>query len=377
MKNVLIYSDELSRVEYTSSHPFKPVRAKQLMDLLDRYSLIFEEDQEIVKHEPLEEELLYLYHTHEYIEALKNCDKGDFDPVLFQYGLGTHDNPIFPGVYEYSLLAAGGTVQGARLLLGGDTRFVFNPNGGLHHAMSDHAEGFCYVNDIVIAIRELLNHGMRVAYIDIDVHHGDGVQDAFYEENRVLTVSMHESGHTLFPGGGFENEMGKGDGLGYTLNVPLLEHSDDEVFVHAYEHIVGPRVERFKPDIVCIQIGGDAHREDPLGHLNITSNGYSRVLSSINDKSDRILATGGGGYNMFKTAALWALAWATFCGIEPRDQFAGAVGGMMYGPEAQAGSLYDEPYHVGGYRKEQCMKHVDDVERYITMMEKQNRDKSA
>ncbi|HMB19685.1 MAG TPA: hypothetical protein VKQ10_01340, partial [Spirochaetota bacterium] len=198
-----------------------------------------------------------------------------------------------------------------------------------------------------------------------DVHHGDGVQNAFYNDDRVFTFSIHETGHSLFPGTGYENEIGKGVGEGFNVNIPLLKDTDDEVYVYAFEEIIPPLLKRFDADLVCIQVGGDGHRDDPLAHLNLTSNGYAKVLHIINENAKKILATGGGGYNLFKTSALWALAWSIFCGVEPRDDFAGAVGGMMYGPESESGSLYDEPYAIGGYEKDNCFQHAKDVVNYI------------
>ncbi|HOJ29959.1 MAG TPA: acetoin utilization protein AcuC [Spirochaetota bacterium] len=363
MKNILFYSEDLAQVEYSPTHPFKPMRAKQMMDLLNRYGLL--EDTQILEHPFLEEELLYLFHTPDYIQALKTCEHGEFDINLLTYGLGTHDNPIFKGVYSFSLQASGGTFLGAKKLVETDATFAFNPIGGFHHAMRDHAEGFCYINDLAIALHYLIKKGFKCAYIDIDVHHGDGVQSAFYDDNRVLTISIHESGQFLFPGTGFENEIGDGPGYGYNVNIPLLKDTDDEIYLYAFEEIVPPLLQSFKPDIVCIQVGGDSHKDDPLAHLNLTSNGYEKVLTLIKQYSGKVLGTGGGGYNLYKTSALWTLAWSTFAGIKPVDNFMGVVGGMMFGPEMDAGSLYDTPYHIGGLTKEQCFSYARDVVDYI------------
>ncbi len=365
MKNILMYSDEISRVEYDPNHPFKPGRGKHLMELLKRYSLIYEDNQQIITPEPLNEELLYLAHTRYYIDLFKRADEGEFRLEMLEAGLGTGDNPIFRGMYRFSMITAGGTHQGAMMLMNDEARFVFNPIGGFHHAGKNHAGGFCYINDIVIAAADLVRKGKRVAYIDIDVHHGNGVQNAFYRSNNVLTISIHESGRTLYPWSGFENETGEGDGFGYNVNIPLLKGTDDEVYVYAFESIVPPLIESFKPDIVFAQIGGDAHREDPLAHFRLTSNGYKKAVRIINDISPKILAIGGGGYNEYKTAALWTLAWAVFCGLEPCDHYAGVVGGMMYGPEAHAGRLEDEPFVANGVDKDESFAHARDVVAYI------------
>jgi acetoin utilization protein AcuC len=365
MEHVLMYSDELASFDYGASHPFKPSRAKQFYDLLNRYSLIFESNQKVIAPKPIDEELLYLFHDKSYIDLLKKCDGGEYNIEMYGVGLGTDDNPVMKGMYNFALTATGATYHGAMMLLEGPTKFVFNPVGGFHHAGRNHAEGFCYINDIAITIEDLVRRGKRVAYIDIDVHHGNGVQNAFYETNKVLTISLHESGKTLYPWSGFEDGIGIREGRGHNVNVPLLSGTDDEVYLYAFREIVPPLIGAFKPDIVFAEIGGDVHRDDPLAHFNVTSNGFREVVRMIRDASPKVIATGGGGYNLFKTAALWALAWAEMCGIEPHDHYAGIVGGMMYGPEAQSGSLDDPPFVLEGPEKEECLRQARDVVRFI------------
>jgi acetoin utilization protein AcuC len=363
--NALLYSYDLARHEYKPSHPFKPLRARLMSELLNRYGLISEVNQRIVAPELMNEELLYLFHTREYIELLKKGEKGEFSVEMLYAGLGTEDNPLFKSMYQYALAASSGTYEGAMMLYEGNARFAFNPFGGFHHAGRDHAEGFCYINDIAVAIADLMRKGQRVAYVDIDAHHGNGVQDAFYDTDRVLSISLHESGETLYPGAGFEVETGAKEGTGYNVNIPFRAGTDDEVYLLAFESLVPPLIESFKPDIVVANIGCDTHRDDPLAHLSLTSNGYKKVISIINDLSPKILALGSGGYNLFKTAALWTLAWATFCGLQPQDIHTGVVGGMMYGPETGAGQLDDPPYIVEGWEKEQCLVHARRVIDFI------------
>lgn len=365
MDHVLIYSYDLSGFDYGDAHPFKPMRAKLFVELLHRYSMLYYDMHRILEPGPIDEDLLYLFHDRKYIELLRRADGGEFTLEMFEAGLGTGDNPIFKGVFRYSLTVAGGTQQGAMELYRGGARVVFNPIAGLHHAGKNQASGFCYVNDIAVAISDLVRRGQRVAYIDLDAHHGNGVQDAFYDSREVLTISLHESGETLYPGSGFEDEIGSGSGIGYNVNVPLRQGTDDEVYVYAFEEIVPPLVERFRPDIVFAQIGGDTHKDDPLAHLNLTSNGYKHVISRLKAISPKILAMGGGGYNPGKTAALWALAWGILCDLEPVDQFAGLVGGMMFGPEMQAGSLEDPPFILEGPDKERCFENAKRVVSYL------------
>ena len=365
MRNVFMYSGDLARQEYDPSHPFKPVRARIMYELMNRYNLISGGGERMVLPQLMDEELLYLFHTREYIDFLKKGERGEFCLEMLEAGLGTEDNPVFRGMYHYALTASSATVEGARMLDHEEARFVFNPFGGFHHAGRGHAEGFCYINDIAVAITDLVNRGRRVAYIDIDAHHGNGVQDAFYGTDKVLKISFHESGETIYPGTGFENETGEGEGEGYNVNVPLQAGTDDEVYLLAFEALVPPLMKSFKPDIVVACVGCDTHREDPLAHLNLTSNGYKKVISIINKFSPKVLALGSGGYKLHKTAALWALAWAEFAGLEPQDLHFGLVGGMMYGPEAGAGQLDDPPFVAEGPEKEQSLAHARRVIDFI------------
>src|SRR4030067_547924 len=258
-QKVLFYSDKLSGFDFGPAHPFKPSRAKHMMDLLSRYSLLNAKNQQIIAPEPVHEDLLYLFHTREYIELLKRAGQTEFSIDMLKAGLGTEDDPIVPGIYDFSRTAAGGTHRGAVMLAAGDADIVFNPIGGFHHAGTDHAEGICYINDCANARADMLRKGKRVAYIDIDVHFGNGVRDAYASCSDVLTVSIHESGDTIYPWSGFQNDTGVGPGRGYTVNIPLLQGSDDEVFLYAFESIVPPLVGAFKPDIVVAVLGADIH----------------------------------------------------------------------------------------------------------------------
>jgi len=367
IKNVLFYAEDIAQIEYNADHPFKPHRAKIFLELLKRYNLIFEDDQKIITPSKIDESFLNLGHDQNYLLALKDSSAGKFKADFIKYGLGTSDNPIFEGLYEFSWIATSATYQGAQLLAEDKARFIFNPHGGFHHAGFKQAEGFCYINDIVIAIKSLVARGKRVAYLDIDVHHGNGVQDAFYETDKVLTISIHESGRTLYPGSGFENEIGLGAGEGYNINIPLEAGTDDEVYLYAFKKIVPSLIEKFKPDFIFFELGADAHKDDPLANLNLTSNGYQEVVEIVNKIAPKILVTTGGGYNVDKTVSLWTLAWSIFCDLKPEDHYAGSVGGMMYGDEKSLGSLYDPPFKTHGYKKEKCL---NEAERVVSFLEK-------
>jgi len=382
--SAFLYSEELSNYEYNPTHPFKPIRAKLTLDLCRRYSLIEQPWIRIVKPEPLDFEILAEFHDRSYLQALQAADaaalnsklgpdspskpKGDFpplDPKILEYELGTEDNPIFAGVYDFSALAAGATFLGAKMVASGDVRVAFNPLGGFHHAGRDHAEGFCYVNDAALAIIYLLKEELRVAFVDIDAHHGNGVQDAFYREDRVLTVSIHQSGRDLYPWSGFETEIGEGKGRGYNVNIPLPPKTDDEAFVRAFTEIVPPLLQAFAPDIIIAELGADTHISDPLTDLSITNFGYSQVVKKLTEQNPRLLALGGGGYDVYKTARSWTLAWAILNHLEPRDEYVGIIGGMMFGPEVEVGELYDRTVYTTGIAKERINREVDRVLDYL------------
>jgi acetoin utilization protein AcuC len=234
--------------------------------------------------------------------------------------LGPGDNPIFPGLLDWSLLVTGATLQAVDFVAEGKGEIAFNIAGGLHHAMRSRASGFCYLNDPVIGIMRLLSRGKRVAYIDIDAHHGDGVQKAFYGTNRVLTVSLHEAGYTLFPGTGFENEVGEGEGEGYSVNLPFPSYTGDEVYLWAFEEVVPELVQTFKPDVVVTQLGVDTFYDDPLTNLRVTILGYEKILKRIMALAPRWVALGGGGYSVFNVARAWTLGWAVMNEIELKDE---------------------------------------------------------
>jgi acetoin utilization protein AcuC len=214
----------------------------------------------------------------------------------------------------------GATLQAVDFVADGRGEIAFNIAGGLHHAMSARASGFCYINDPVIGIMRLLNRGKRVAYIDIDAHHGDGVQKAFYGINQVLTISLHETGYTLFPGTGFENEIGEGEGEGYSVNLPFPPYTDDEVYLWVFEEVVPELVHVFQPDVVVTQLGVDTFYNDPLTNLHFSILGYEKVLKRIKGLAPRWVALGGGGYNIFNVVQAWTLAWAVMNGIELNEK---------------------------------------------------------
>jgi acetoin utilization protein AcuC len=202
---------------------------------------------------------------------------------------------------------------------------AFNIAGGLHHAHANQASGFCYLNDPVLAIYHFLDQGKKVMYLDIDAHHGDGVQWAFYDIPSVLTVSFHQDGGSLFPGSGSANETGRGKGAGYAVNVPMLPGTDDEVFLRGFEYLIPRLMDAFKPDVIVSQLGVDTFVEDPLASLELTTHGFCRVIGYLTEKAPAWVALGGGGYNLSNVARAWTLAWAIMNGVALPDELPEAM----------------------------------------------------
>jgi acetoin utilization protein AcuC len=366
MKSAFVYSELFSQYDLGPLHPFKTSRAKIVYELCRRYGLLDRPWIEIVKPEPLAFEKLTLFHSDEYLRLLQAASSNTFRFEMLGCGLGTDENPVFEGLYDLITLAAGATYRGAEMLLHEDYNLVLNVFGGFHHAGRSHAEGFCYINDAGIAIAHFLRQGLRVAYIDLDAHHGNGIQDAFYSDNRVLKISFHESGKSLYPWSGFEWEIGDGAGKGYNINVPLLEGTDDDTYLYAFSQIVPPLMHSFAPDVTVAIFGADAHHADPLVHLNMSNHPFCRAAQAIADLSHRVLALGGGGYNIYNAARTWSLVWAIMNNLTPEDIFLGTVGGMMYGPESESGSLSeDPPLRTQGSIKENTHQEAERVVNYI------------
>ena len=313
-KAILIYTPKWADIDLGSYHPLKMARLERTHDLMKACGLL--ERAGVGVREPVEanEEALRLVHRSEYIRVAKFLSDGGSVASPWKYGLGTADNPIVQGMYEIAALAVGGTVLAAQLIIEGGTGAAFNIGGGFHHAHAAAASGFCLFNDVAIAIHHILRTSegdARVAYIDVDAHHGDGVEQAFFQTDRVLTISVHESGRYLFPGSGFADEIGKGAGAGYAVNLPLAPFTDDETYIWAFHEIVPPLVEAFQPDVLVTQLGADTHYRDPLTHLCLTTSGYLAVVRQMKRLSQgRWLATGGGGYDTEVVPRCWTLAFA-------------------------------------------------------------------
>jgi len=319
MKKAFIYTEEYSNYDYGPTHPLRIIRLKLAYELIKAYGLLNLPDTQFIPTQKANEEDLLSFHEKDYIEVLKRANLGKQISDAYLYGLGPGDNPIFLGLFDWSLLVTGGTLQAVDFVASGNGNIAFNIAGGLHHAHSSRASGFCYINDPVIGILKLIRMGRKVAYIDIDAHHGDGVQKAFYQTDQVLTISLHQSGYSLFPGTGFEYEIGEGKGEGYSVNLPFPPHTDDENYLWAFEQIVPPLIDAFKPDIVVTQLGVDTFYNDPLANLDLTIYGFEKIVKRIKELSSKWIALGGGGYNILNVAKAWTICWAIMNEIELGD----------------------------------------------------------
>ncbi|HNQ89393.1 MAG TPA: acetoin utilization protein AcuC [Verrucomicrobiota bacterium] len=336
-----MYVAEIEGLRYPEDCPFKTQRTGMVRKQLQSFGLIGGPGRDEIGFNSATIEELSGFHTEPYLEELQRAAGGNLTIQGLHMGLGGLDTPVFPDLFRYGALACGAALRAADLLIAGDADVVFSLPGGFHHAKAAHAGGFCYLNDVVLACSRLAAAGRRVAYLDIDAHHGDGVQEAFYGRSDVLTVSMHESGKTLYPWGGFETELGEGAGLGYNVNVPLPAGIYDEAFLEAFDGVVAPILGAYGPDVVVMELGMDALAGDPLTHLSLTNNALAAVVERIQGLDRPVLVAGGGGYHLAHTVRGWSLAWRVFAGEGEADDFGCGLGGVMLASSEWAGGLRD------------------------------------
>ena len=316
-----VYHDALSRHVLRADHPLKAIRLRHTYELLEAYNAFDFDNSALVEPRPATRAEVRSFHEQEYIEAVKSFSRGEttFDPAEFNMS-SAGDNPIYEGMYEAAALSTGASLEAAEIV--GDMRgdVAFNISGGLHHAASGNASGFCVFNDPVIAINHLLRRGFRVVYVDIDAHHGDGVQNAFYDTDKVMTISLHESGEFLFPGTGNVDETGTGAGRGCSVNLPLYPYTGDDTYIWAFREVVPSLVEAFKPDVLFTQLGIDSYCDDPLAHLLLTTEGFSEAVREFGRWGLPWVATGGGGYDLGAVARCWTLAYGIMAGRDWPDE---------------------------------------------------------
>ncbi len=322
-KTAFIYHEDYLGYNFGPVHPLRPKRYKDTFELLQKLR-VFDRMVRPYKPSRATEEDLVLVHSREYVHRVKKqCEIGT---GYLDYG----DTPARRGIYEASSSKVGGSILGADLIMRGDVDHAFNVGGGLHHATKDSAAGFCVFNDVAIAARHLQRRrGLkRIAIVDVDGHHGDGTQRIFYREP-ILTISLHRYGGGLFgrfyPGTGTVDEIGEGDGKGYSVNVPLPMGTFDDAYLEAFNEIVPPLIETYKPEVLLTQFGVDTHYQDPLVGLALTTESYVGVSSTLHQlahkcSSDRLLLFGGGGYEPLNVARCWAVMFITVAEAQPKNE---------------------------------------------------------
>ena len=316
MTSTVVWTEELLHYDL-GDHPLDPVRVELTMALARELGVLDRPGVQLLAPKPADDATLALVHDVKYIDAVKRGGPG--------FGLDTPDNPVFPRMHEAAALVAGATLAAAEAVWNGQARRAVNIAGGLHHAMPDRASGFCVYNDPAIAIARLLDLGApRVAYIDVDVHHGDGVQEIFYAEPRVLTVSLHETPLALFPGTGFPTETGGRGAEGSAVNVALPPGTADAGWLRAFHAVVPSVVRAFQPAVIVSQCGADGHRLDPLADLRLSVDGQRESYLAMRALADELcegrwVATGGGGYALVEAVPrAWTHLLAIVTG-EPLD----------------------------------------------------------
>jgi acetoin utilization protein AcuC len=319
------YGDDAPRYDHGPGHPLRPARVFLTRELILAYGII--DGARVVEtpaRDATEDELL-LVHGERYVDAVRRAGHGENGP-WWRFGFGPGDNPIFPRMHEATARVVGASLVAAEAVWSGRAAHAFNPAGGLHHALPERASGFCVYDDPAILIAWLLGRGARrVAYVDVDVHHGDGVQAVFFSEPRVLTISIHQTGATLFPGTGFVDELGDGDARGTKVNLPLPPFTGDDLWLGAFAEVVPPLVEAWGPDVLVTQLGCDTHRTDPLAQLHLTTAAYRRTAGALHELAHRAaggrwVATGGGGYQWARVVPrAWTIYFAEMAGIGLAD----------------------------------------------------------
>ncbi|KAK6459718.1 histone deacetylase RPD3 [Scheffersomyces xylosifermentans] len=299
------YDADIGNYAYGAGHPMKPHRIRMAHSLIMNYGLY--KKMEIYRAKPATKQEMCQFHTDEYIDFLSrvspdNLDMFGKEQIKFNVG---DDCPVFDGLFEYCGISGGGSMEGAARLNRGKCDIAINYAGGLHHAKKSEASGFCYLNDIVLGIIELLRYHPRVLYIDIDVHHGDGVEEAFYTTDRVMTCSFHKYGE-FFPGTGELRDIGVGKGKYYSVNVPLRDGIDDATYKSVFEPLISKIIEWYQPSAIVLQCGGDSLSGDRLGCFNLSMSGHANCINYVKSFNIPMMVVGGGGYTMRNVARTWA-----------------------------------------------------------------------
>ncbi|KAF9535172.1 histone deacetylase RPD3 [Crepidotus variabilis] len=314
-KVAYFYDNDVGAYSYGLGHPMKPLRMRVTHELVMAYGML--DKMHVIRPKRCSPEAMARFHTDEYVQFLQTVTPETVDK-LTHHGtrfLVGEDNPAFDSVFEFCSISAGGSIAAAERIASSSVDISINWAGGLHHAKKREASGFCYINDINLGILELLRTYPRVLYIDIDCHHGDGVEEAFYTTDRVMTASFHKFGE-YFPGTGTQEDRGRGKGKGYSLNVPLKDGITDEAFQSIFEPVISKIMDVFQPSAVVLQCGADSLAGDKLGCFNLTMHGHAKCVQFIRQQNVPCILLGGGGYTVKNVARTWAYETACALGIE-------------------------------------------------------------
>jgi len=313
----IVYSDAFQQYDFGPTHPLKPTRLKLTFELMRSTNLLSANYVKVSEPRPAGRDELSLFHDQSYLQLVERASEAGTG------FLDMGDTPAFKGCYEASALATGASLSAVDLVMSGTTAHAMNISGGLHHAHRGRASGFCIFNDPAVSIAYLKKkYGVeRILYLDVDAHHGDGVMYGFYSDAGILDVDFHEDGHHLFPGTGFTNEIGEGAASGLKINVPLLPFTGNDQYLALFQQIVPMVVRNYKPQVLLLQCGADAHANDLLAHLQLTARTYVEITRIVHDLAHevaegRLVVFGGGGYNPANVARIWTLVAATLAGAE-------------------------------------------------------------
>lgn len=358
----VVWTPEFLDYQLSDTHPLDPIRLDLTMRLARALGVL--DDVPLAVPEPAPDAELLRVHRPRYLSAVRTAPEDPF--WRGGHGLGTGDNPIFPRMHETSALVTGGSLLAAREIAEGRADRAINIAGGLHHAMANEAAGFCVYNDCAVAISWLLDHGAeRVAYLDVDVHHGDGVQAAFIDDPRVLTISVHQHPLTLWPGTGWPTEIGDGEAAGTAVNLALPPGTRDGGWLRAFHAVVPSLLAAFRPTVLVTQCGADTHHEDPLAELSLSVDGHREIYRTLRELAGsyaggKWLALGGGGYGLFRVVPRsWTHLLATVLDrdVDPGTPLpaewtahaAGLTGRPLPGSMGDGVEVAYQPWGTGGH----------------------------
>jgi len=364
-KTDLIWDEKFLDYNFGPQHPLRPLRVKLTYELIQSKGILQQGSVEVVKPRLASRAEILLFHEDDYVRLVEQYSKRGSG--LLDMG----DTPAFEGCYEATSLVVGASIAAIDGMMSGKLSHAFNPSGGLHHAHPERASGFCIFNDpaIVIAYLKSRYNVRRIAYIDIDAHHGDGVMYGYYDDPSVLDIDFHESGQFLFPGTGFPDEIGKGEARGLKLNIPLPPSTGDEAYLDAFEQIVPDALKKYRPEIILVQCGADGHIDDRLAHLRLTTKVYTEVVSQMHDLAHnlcngRLLLFGGGGYTLANVPRVWTVAFSTLAGVKPSDEIP-----SEWSKEFEEAAKEDPPHKLYDKPTSDDLKTLKEVRRRVNELQ--------